>query len=70
MLRCRVVDARVFYAQMFSLKGASLSGQNAAPYSQEFARHFIALIVREKDAISSRLVRIAPGHNVDENPAL
>jgi hypothetical protein len=52
------------------LKGASLSGQNAAPYSQEFARYFIALIVRKKDAIGSRLVRIASGHYVDEDPAL
>ena len=41
-----------------------------APYGQEFACHFVALIVGEKNAVGGRLVRIAAGDYVDQHPAL
>ena len=55
---------------MLSIQRNRFTGHGLAPYLKKFFGHFIALIVREKNAVAEGLVWIAARYDVDQQAPL
>jgi hypothetical protein len=65
LLRRGKKQASVFNAEMFAFKVDGLATQQRRVHSEKFARHFVALIVIEKNAVALILGGIAAGNDID-----
>src|ERR1700678_4177139 len=65
-----IQDLRILNLKMLALQGDRITSDGLAPYLKELLGYFIALIVREKNAVAERLVWIAARNHVNQQPSL
>src|ERR1035438_6889014 len=69
LLHGRIQHLRVLYVKMLAVQRYCFTRHCLAPYLKKFFRHFITLIVREKNSVAQRLVWIASSHDIDQQPS-
>ena len=67
-LHRREQQAAVLDADMLALDIDGLAGQQVAVDVEELARHLVALVMRQEDAVALVLDRVAAGDDVDQQP--